>query len=92
MQMLAIGWQFLQRLMKQAGPYMLIELLLPGGTLFALILLFSRSGAWSALQPMPTVCQQYAQCHVLLERHVVRDLDSVLPVSRRARAAAGSPS
>jgi hypothetical protein len=74
MQMLAIGWQFLQRLLKQAGPYMLIEILLPGGMLFALILYISRSGAWSALQPMPTVCQQYVQCHVLLERRAVCDL------------------
>ena len=74
MQMLTIKWQFLQRLMKQAGPYMLIELLLPGGTLFALILHISRCGAWSALQPMPLVSQQYAQCHVLLERRAVCDL------------------
>ena len=36
MQMLTVGWQFLRKLMKQAGPYLLIELLLPGGTLFAL--------------------------------------------------------
>lgn len=83
MQMLTIGWQFLQRLMKQAGPYMLIELLLPGGTLFALTLHISRSGAWSALQPMPVVCPQYAQCHVLLEPRAVCDLYSFVPISRR---------
>jgi len=83
MQMLTVGWQFLQRLMKQAGPYMLIELLLPGGTLFALILHISRSGAWSALQPMPVVCQQYAQRHVLLEARAVCDLHSFVPIPRR---------
>ena len=69
MQMITFGWQFLRRLMKQVGPYMLIELLLPGGTLFALILHISRCGAWSALQPMPVVCQPYAQCQVLVERN-----------------------
>ena len=74
MQMLSTGWQFLRRLLKQAGPYMLIELLLPGGTLFTLILLVSRSGAFNALQPMPVVCQQYAQCQVPPERHAVCDL------------------
>jgi hypothetical protein len=84
MWMLDNGWQFLRRLMKRAGPYMLIELLLPGGTLFALILLISRSGALSALQPMPVVCQQYSQCQVLLERHAVRDLNGLvlIPAAR----------
>jgi len=79
MQMLTVGWQFLRKLMKQAGPYLLIELLLPGGTLFALILHISRSGAWSALQPMPVVCQQYSQLHVLVERRAVRNLHAFGP-------------
>ena len=74
MQMLTCGWQCLRKLMKQAGPYILIELLLPGGTLFALILHISRSGAWNALQPMPVVCQPYSQCQALVERHAVCDL------------------
>jgi hypothetical protein len=86
MRMLNIGWQFLRRLMKQAGPYMLIELLPPGGTLVALILLLSRSGALSALQPMPVVWQQYSQCQVLLERHAVRDLNALVLDARRAPA------
>ena len=73
MQRLTFGWQFLRRLMKQVGPYVLIELLLPGGTLFALILHISRCGAWSALQPMPVVCQSHAQCQVLMERNAACD-------------------
>jgi len=79
MQMLTCGWQFLRKLMKQVGPYVLIELLLPGGTLFALILHISRSGAWSALQPMPMVCQQYSQCQVLVERRAACDRRALMP-------------
>ena len=65
MQMLAIGLQFLQRLLKQAGPYMLIELLLPGGTLLALILFIARSGALTALQPMAVAAAstEPSQCY-----------------------------
>ncbi len=69
MQLFNAGWQFLVRLIKKAGPYVLVELLLPGGTLFALVLYVSRSGALNALQPMPVVCQDYSQCQVLQERH-----------------------
>jgi hypothetical protein len=79
MQRLTFGWQFLRRLMKQVGPYMLIELLLPGGTLFALILHISRCGAWSALQPMPVVCQPYSQCQVLVECNTVCDRHAFAP-------------
>jgi len=79
MQMITFGWQFLRRLMKQVGPYMLIELLLPGGTLFALILHISRCGAWSALQPMPVVCQPYSQCQVLVERNAACDRHAFAP-------------
>ncbi|MEO8755965.1 MAG: hypothetical protein ABI624_25160 [Casimicrobiaceae bacterium] len=32
------------RLAKQAGPYVLLEIVLPGGTLFALLLYLHRSG------------------------------------------------
>lgn len=32
------------RLMKKAGPYVLIEIVLPGGTLFALLLYLHRTG------------------------------------------------
>jgi len=52
MQTLLAGWRLLRPMMKRAGPYMLIELLLPGGTLLALILFIARSGALNALQPM----------------------------------------
>jgi hypothetical protein len=90
MEILNTGWQFLRRLLKQAGPYMLIELLLPGGTLVALILLISRSGALSALQPLPVVWQQYSQCQVLLERHAVRDLKALVLDARLVPAGSSS--
>lgn len=65
MQIIETGRLFLRRLVKQAGPYVLLELLLPGGTLFALLLLIYRSGALTALQPMPVICPQSAQIQVL---------------------------
>jgi hypothetical protein len=38
-----IGWLgILQRLGQKAGPYLLLEMLLPGGTLFALLLFLYR--------------------------------------------------
>ncbi len=58
------GWQLLRGLIKQAGPYLLIELLIPCGTLFAFMLFLARSGAFSALQPTPVACPLYVQCQV----------------------------
>ena len=84
MRMFNTGMQLLHRLMKQAGPYMLIELLLPGGTLFSLILLFSRSGAWNALQSVPVVWQHPDQSQVLVERRVARNPHALVSTSRRA--------
>lgn len=38
-----IGWlDILRRLGQKAGPYLLLEMLLPGGTLFALLLFLYR--------------------------------------------------
>ena len=38
-----IGWLgILRRIGQKAGPYLLLEMLLPGGTLFALLLLLYR--------------------------------------------------
>jgi hypothetical protein len=70
--MLTTGWQLLRGLIKQAGPYMLIELLLPGGTLLAFLLFIARSGAFNALQPMPVLCRQDFQCQVLVESQTAR--------------------
>ncbi len=38
------GMQSAQRLVREAGPYVLIELVLPGGTLIALVLYLYRKG------------------------------------------------
>src|SRR5262245_12559914 len=68
MQTLKNGWRIIQCLMNEAGPYVLLEILLPGGPLLALILLIYRSGALTALQPMPVIRQQVSQTRALLER------------------------
>ena len=44
-------WRLLRRLARNVGPYVLVELLLPGGTLFAVLLYLYRCGAFTALQP-----------------------------------------
>jgi len=38
------GMRSAQRLVREAGPYVLIELVLPGGTLIALVLYLYRKG------------------------------------------------
>ena len=49
-----IGWVgILRRIGQKAGPYLLLEMLLPGGTLFALLLFLYRRrkpGSWGAEQ------------------------------------------
>jgi len=61
MEMLITKWRFIQRLTKQVGPYFLLELLLPGGTLLTILLLMYRSGALTALQSMPVTRQHISQ-------------------------------
>lgn len=38
MEMLIIGLEMLRRLLPRIGPYVLVEIVLPGGTLLALLL------------------------------------------------------
>lgn len=38
MEMLIVGLEVLRRLLPRIGPYVLVEIVLPGGTLFALLL------------------------------------------------------
>jgi hypothetical protein len=50
------SWWMLRALAQKAGPYLILEILLPGGTLFALILFLYRnrlssSGVQTALLP-----------------------------------------
>ena len=46
MEMLIVGLEMLRRLLPRVGPYLLVEIVLPGGTLFALLLyLYQR---WNA--------------------------------------------
>ena len=42
MQGVMIGWEILRRLARKAGPYVMLEMLLPGGTLLALLLFMYR--------------------------------------------------
>jgi hypothetical protein len=44
MQVLIDRLQTLRRYAKQLGPYLMLEILLPGGTLFALLFFLYRSG------------------------------------------------
>lgn len=62
----------MRRLLKGAGPYILLELLLPGGTLLTLFLLMYRSGALTALQSMPVMRQEEPQVRALLHSPIER--------------------
>ena len=42
MEFIMLGLEIARRLATRAGPYLLVELLLPGGTLLALALYFYR--------------------------------------------------
>jgi hypothetical protein len=42
MQMVLIGLEIFRRVGRKLGPYLLLEILLPGGTLLALLLLLYR--------------------------------------------------
>ena len=42
MQRIAQGWTKLSQMGKKFGPYLMLELLLPGGTLWALLLFAAR--------------------------------------------------
>src|SRR5436853_2305862 len=45
MQIVSIGLEILQRAGRKLGPYLMLEILLPGGTMLALLLfLYRRSG------------------------------------------------
>ncbi|MFO1398273.1 MAG: hypothetical protein U1F48_14535 [Burkholderiales bacterium] len=46
------GMQRAQRLVRAAGPYLLIELVLPGGTLIALVLYLYRNGHLRSLSDL----------------------------------------
>ena len=64
-------------LIHALGPYLLIELLLPGGTLFAVLLYVYRSGALAALQPMPVVVPQVAECQMATVQQRARGLPTL---------------
>ncbi len=57
---------------QKAGPYMLIEIILPGGTLIALLLFLYRRGDWKA------VSSTMARARQLADRVVARLWDLVL--------------
>ncbi|MEP6943286.1 MAG: hypothetical protein ABI981_10145 [Betaproteobacteria bacterium] len=44
MNKLMLGWQWLRRFGPKVGPYVLLELVMPGGTLLALMLFLHRRG------------------------------------------------
>jgi hypothetical protein len=44
MESLVVGLEMLRRLLPRVGPYVLVEIVLPGGTLLALLLYLYRRG------------------------------------------------
>ncbi len=50
MEILVIGLEMLRRLVPRMGPYVLVELVLPGGTLIALLLYLYRRRTASLTQ------------------------------------------
>lgn len=44
MKILVLGLEMLRRLLPRVGPYLLVEIVLPGGTLVALLLYLYRRG------------------------------------------------
>jgi hypothetical protein len=58
MQTIFTAFALLRRLGQKFGPYVLIEILLPGGSLLALLLFLYRHGklnfgTWLPLEPVP---------------------------------------
>ncbi len=49
------GMRDARRLVQKAGPYVLLEIVLPGGTLFALLLYLYRSGQLRSLADVRTL-------------------------------------
>ena len=43
MELVASSWEVLRRFAQRVGPYLLIEAVMPGGTLFALLLYLYRA-------------------------------------------------
>jgi hypothetical protein len=56
--MVLTGWELLRRLLPRLGPYAFVEIVLPGGTLFALALyLYRRRLGTSRAAHRSAVCQ-----------------------------------
>jgi len=53
MQMVTITLEILRRICEKAGPYLLLEILLPGGTLLALLLFLYRRRKLSKIGDRP---------------------------------------
>ena len=53
MEVLVVGLEMLRRLLPRMGPYVLVEIVLPGGTLLALLLYLYRRGNLSIRWDFP---------------------------------------
>ena len=58
----------LRRAVQRFGPYLVVEILLPGGTLVALLLLLYRSGRLRLGGPPTAAIAPYAR-HAMASRH-----------------------
>ena len=57
---LVVGVTELYRLLRKAGPYVVLEIVLPGGTLFALLLYLYRTGQLRQVADLPRVAMRAA--------------------------------
>jgi hypothetical protein len=57
---LAVGVMELYRLLRRAGPYVVLEVVLPGGTLFALLLYLYRTGQLRQVADLPRLAVRAA--------------------------------
>ena len=63
---------------RKAGPYLLVELLLPGGTLIALLLWFSANGVGRFADPHPVRLSPSAIERLLVTKNAAPSSDVAL--------------
>jgi hypothetical protein len=78
-------WQFIAALFRRAGPYVLIELLLPGGTLFALALFVYRRSRRDRLPFTATLHNEVTRTVDDLGRRLGADRGAWLPAAHPSR-------
>ncbi len=68
MEILIAGLEMLRRLLPRLGPYVLVEIVLPGGTLLALLLYLYRRGDLGIRRGLPLRPLRTAMASAPVER------------------------